>query len=104
MPEYVPSNPLEFLQDSRPALDHRADFQSHPAAEARRERRACEHHRSCALDLEAHQVPPAAGGVACGDLVFADAEPRHVVLWKVNAVLAEVDFDILPEVDELQRG
>src|SRR5436189_2359185 len=99
MPEYVPSPPLEFLQDPRPSLDHRADFQSDTAGEARRERRAGEHHRSCALDLEAHQLPPAAGGVSRGDLGFADAEPRHVVLRKVNAVLAEVDFDILPEVD-----
>jgi len=84
-------------------LHHGTDFQSDAAGQARRERRAPQHHPPRAIDLKAHQVPPAARGVARGDLVFGDAEPRHVLLRKVNAVLAEVDFHILPEVDELQR-
>src|SRR5207244_1184584 len=94
----------EFLEDPQPSLNHRADFQSDAARQPDRERCAYEHHRTRALDLEAHQVPPAAGGVARSDLVLGDAEPRHVVKRKVNAVLAEVDFHILPEVDELQGG
>src|SRR5258706_5907047 len=102
MPEYVPSGPLELLKNPQPSLNHDADFQSRAAGQACRERRAAQHHPPRTIDLKAHQFPPSAGEVACGDLVFGDAEPRHVLERKVNAVLAEVDFHILPEVDELQ--
>ena len=39
-----------------------------------------------------------------GDLPFADAEARHLVLRQVNAAFLPVDGDVLQEVDQLQGG
>jgi hypothetical protein len=38
------------------------------------------------------------------NLLFADAVTLHFILRKVDAILAPVDGDILPEVDQLQAG
>src|SRR5258706_12065540 len=103
MSEYVPARPLELLEDPQASLNHGADLQSNASRQPPGERRAKQHHPPRSIDLEMHQVPPAAGGVARGDLVFGHAEPRHVFLRKINPVLAEIDFHILPEVYELQR-
>ena len=35
---------------------------------------------------------------------FTHPVPRHFILRQVNAPIGEVDVDVLPEVDELQRG
>jgi hypothetical protein len=35
--------------------------------------------------------------------MWRSAEARHVVLGEINAILAEIYFDILPEIYELQR-
>src|SRR5258706_12290079 len=99
MSEYVPSRPLELLQDPQAPLNHGADLQSDASRQPPGERRAKRHHPPRAIDLEMHQVPPAAGGVARGDLAFGNSEPRHVFLRKINAVLAQIDSHILPEVD-----
>ena len=59
---------------------------------------------SRALDFEVHQRGPGVVDAAGIDLPFGHAEALQVLLRQVDATLAPVDGDVLPEVGELQAG
>jgi hypothetical protein len=93
-----------FFQYAQTALNGRADFQADAARQCDAQRRAGIYQRARTRHLKPHEGFPLAGNVAGRDLPFGHAVALHFVLRQVDAILAPVDFHVLPKIDQLQAG
>jgi hypothetical protein len=94
----------DFIEYAQAAGDDGADFEADATRQVAAERGALQHQCARPVDFEAHQRPPVVVAQTRGDLQVGDIEAHQVFLRQVDTRLLPVDGDILPVVDELQRG
>src|SRR5207253_6240170 len=94
---------FDFLQDAQPALDRRTDLEPHSPGERARERLSAQDQLPASFNLKGKKRAPCVVAALLGNVPLGYAVARHLVLRQVDPALGEVDLDVLPEVDELQR-
>src|SRR5258706_4453717 len=103
MPEDVPPDGVDSIEDPRAARDGGADLEPEAAGKGAREPVALVQQAARSLAFEGHEARPALVGAPCRDGALVDAESPQVLLRDVDTSLAPIHFDVLPEVDLLQR-
>ena len=89
----------------KPAGDDHVQFELQAQRQHARQRSpGFEQARGCARLRSPASCVQRSSQRAVADLGFGDAEAPQIVLRKINAPLAPVDGDVLPEIGELQAG
>jgi hypothetical protein len=101
--KHVAADRFDLVEDPRSARNGGSYLQAETAGQRACERQSTLQKRARAFALERHQFTPAIVHALLGDLLLRDAEAREILLRDVHAVLAPIDFHVLPEIDLLQR-
>lgn len=104
MSEDVVVGCLDAIENTQPACNDKTKFPADPSLQAPCKRRPFAHQCACAFHFECKQCAPAIITQRLVDVVCADAKAFKVVLRDVDALLAPVDGNILPEIDQLKAA
>src|SRR5690348_16047959 len=102
--EHVETLALDGVKDFEAAAGEKFDINSEVAADLLRERQAAPEPLTRALDFEAHEFQKFVRGAPAGDDRLFYGKAAKVFERKIDAALAVINGDVLPEIRELERG